>query len=120
MGTQQKAIRMLLSFSFISALAGVGFAIAAALLPDTGIDGTLGALLALLGAVAVTFALGLLVIAKVPARALGLFKAIAVLLATLTALAAWFLMQNGLLATMVLALLALLVSGVRADRKISK
>jgi len=108
---------MLLTVSFLSALAAVGFAGAAALLPDTGVNGTLGAFLALAGAVAVAIALGVLRVAWVPAQARGVFAGIAALVAVLTALAAWFLMQNALLATMVVTLLALLVSGVRADRK---
>ena len=90
---------------------------AAALLPDTGINGTLGAFLAFAGAVAVTIVLGLLLIAWVPTKARGVFAGVAALVAVLTALAAWFLMQNALLATMVVTLLALLVSGVSADRK---
>ena len=108
---------MLLTVSFLSALAAVGFAGTAALLPDTGINGTLGAFLAFAGAVAVTIVLGLLLIAWVPTKARGVFAGVAALVAVLTALAAWFLMQNALLATMVVTLLALLVSGVSADRK---
>lgn len=108
---------MLRSISFISALVGVGFAAAAALLPDTGIDGTPGAFLALLASVAVTLALGLVLFFKVPATA-RVFAWIAALLAVLTALAAWFLMQDALLVTMIVALLALLASGPNAERKI--
>ena len=76
---------MLRSLSFISALLGVGFAAAAALLPDTGVDGTPGAFLALLGAVAVTLALGFFVRLK-GGTAAGVFAWIAALLAILTAL----------------------------------
>ena len=111
---------MLLSVSFFSALAGVALAGTAALLPETGIDGTLGAFLALAGSVAVTTALGLLFVTWVPTKARGVFAGIAALLAVLTALAAWLLMQNGLLATMVLSLLALLVRSVMTNRKIKK
>lgn len=111
---------MLLTVPFLSALVGVGFAGAAALLPDTGINGTLGAFLALAGSVGVTAALGLLLVTGVPSKARGVFAGVAALLAVLTALVAWFLMQNALLATMVVTLLALLVSGVMTDRKISK
>ncbi len=111
---------MLLAVSFFSALAGVGFAGTAALLPDTGINGTLGAFLAFAGAATVTVALGVLLVAWTPAKPRGILAGVAALAATLTALAAWFLMQNGLLATMVVALLAFLMSSVMADRKISK
>ena len=112
-----KAPRMFLAISFLSALVGLGFAGTAALLPDTGVNGTIGAYLALLGAVGVILALGMLVTAKVPATARGVFGAIAAFLAVLTALAAWFLMQDAVLAAMVVSLLALLLSGVMAKRK---
>lgn len=108
---------MLLTVSFLSALAGVGFAGAAALLPDTGINGTLGAFLAFAGAVAVMILLGLLIVAWIPTRARGVFAGVAALVAVLTALAAWFLMQNALFGTMVLALLTLAVGGLTSDRK---
>lgn len=111
---------MLLTVSFLSALAGVGFAGTAALLPDTGINGTPGAFLAFAGAVAVTTALGLLLVTWVPTKARGVLAGIAALLAILTAMAAWFLMQNALLATMVVSVLVLLVSSVMPDRKITK
>lgn len=111
---------MLLTVSFLSALAGVAFAGIAALLPDTGINGTLGGILALAGSVGVAAALGLLLVRWVPGKARGVFAGIAGLVAILTALAAWFLMQNALLATMIVALLALLLCGVMADRKVGK
>ena len=111
---------MLLTVSFFSALAGIGFAGAAALLPDTGINGTLGAFLAFAGSVGVATALGLLLVTWVPTKARGVVAGIAGLVAILTALAAWFLMQNGLLATMVVTLLTLLMSSVMTDRKIIK
>ena len=108
---------MLLTVSFISGLVGICFAGAAALLPDTGIDGTPGSSLALLGTVAVTLAVGMLVTAKVPARMRGVLLSLAALLTVLTALAAWFLMQDAVLATMVVSLLALLTSSATAERK---
>ena len=108
---------MLLSVPFFSALVGVAFAGAAALLPDTGVDGTLGAFLALAGSVAVTVALGLRRVTVARTKARGVLAGIAGLLAILTAIAAWFLMQNALLATMVITLLALLVGAVTADRE---
>ena len=108
---------MLLYISFLSALAAAGFAVTAALLPDTGIDGTIGAFLALLGASAVAAAIGLLLVRWIPAKMRGVFAAMAGLVAILTAIAAWFLMQNALLATMILTALALLASTIIPDRK---
>ncbi len=108
---------MLLIISLLSGFVGVCFAGAAALLPDTGIDGTPGSFLALLGAVAVTLVVGMLVSGKVPARTRGVVFSFAALLAVLTALAAWFLMQDTVLATMVVSLLALLTGSATAGRK---
>ena len=108
---------MLLIISFLSGLLGICFAGLAALLPDTGIDGTPGSFLALLGAIAVTVAVGMLLTGKVPAKARGVLFGLAALLTVLTALAASLLMQDTVLATMVVSLLALLMSGATAERK---
>ncbi len=108
---------MLLTISFLSGLVGICFAGAAALLPDTGIDGTLGSFLALLGTVAVALAVGMLATGKVPSKTRGVLVGLAALFSVLTALAAWFLMQDTVLATMVVSLLALLMSSATAKRK---
>lgn len=108
---------MLLAISFLSALVGMGFAGAAALLPDTGIDGTPGSYLALLGAVGSALLVGLLVAGIAPVRTRGFILGLATLTMVLTALAAWFLMQDSVLASMVLSLLALLISSATAERK---
>ena len=111
---------MFLIVSFFSARGAVAFASAAALLPGTGIEGTVGAFLALAGSVGVTAALGLLLITWVPTKARGVLAGMAGLVAILTAIAAWFLMQNALLAAMTVTLMALLLSVVMADRTITK
>ena len=108
---------MFLAISLFAALVGVGLAGAAVLLPDTGIDGTIGGFLALFGAVAVALTLSLLGIAKIPERARDAIAVVAAMLAVLTALAAWFLMQNELCFTMIVSVLALLLHGVSALRK---
>ncbi len=108
---------MLLTISFISGLVGICFSGAAALLPDTGIDGTPGSFLALLGTVGVTLAVGMLVTGKVPSKARGVLFGLAALLTVLTALAAWFLMQDNVLVTMVVSFLALLMSSATVERK---
>ena len=108
---------MFLAISLFAALVGVGLAGAAVLLPDTGIDGTLGGFVALFGAVAVTVTLSLLGIAKIPVGARDAIAVVAAMLAVLTALAAWFLMQNELCFTMIVSVLALLLHGVSALRK---
>lgn len=109
---------MLLSISFLAALVGVGFAGAAALLPDTGVDGTPGAYLAVLGAVAAALSLGLLVTVRMSVTARRALTVVAGVLAILTAMAAWFLMQNAVLSTMAVSVLALLFRGLRKHKGI--
>ena len=99
----------------VAALVGAALAAVAALSPETGVTGTPGAFLALAGALAVTLAAGLL--AMDFRRLRGLLFALAALAAGLTALAAWFLMQTGLLAAMALALAALLAGGISPARR---
>ena len=111
---------MLLAISFVFALAGVGFVGAAAFLPDTGINGTPGAFLALFGAVAVTAALGPLMTVILSPTARGILCAAAALGAILTALAAWFLMQNVVAATMVISVVTLMLDATTAKRKMSR
>lgn len=108
---------MILTMSFLLALAGVGFAGTAAFLPDTGIDGTRGAHLALLGATAVMLALGLLAATNVSGGLRAALIVAAVIGAVLTATAAWFLMQNVLAALMAAAGLAALAGFGNNDRK---
>lgn len=87
---------MFLTISFLSGFVGICFAGLAALLPDTGIDGTLGSFLALLGTVVVTLAVGMLVTDKVLPKTRGVLFGLAAIFTVLTALAAWFLMQDSL------------------------
>ena len=108
---------MFLSISLVAALVGVGFAGSAAFGPDTGIDGTLGAFLALLGAVALTLTLIILSTLRVSARLRAVLVWLAGLLAILTGLAAWFLMQDALLGATVVSFLALLLRNATGQRK---
>ncbi|WP_372423978.1 outer membrane protein assembly factor BamB family protein [Salinarimonas chemoclinalis] len=102
----------------VPALCGAALAGVAYFGSHTGVDGTLGALLALVGAGAV--AAGALVALLVPMRP-GLLAALDGLLvvgALLTALAAWFLMQDLFVAAMLLALgMVLVVRAVPASPK---
>ena len=108
---------MLLIISLLSGLVGICFAGAAALLPDTGIDGTPGSFLALLGTVAGTLAVGMIVTGKAPSKARSVLFGLAALFTVLTALAAWFLMQDTVFATMVISFLALLMSSATDARR---
>ncbi len=96
----------------------IGVALAAYVyLPfGSGVEGTVGALLALLGAIAVTF--GCILMASQTLRGV-LFGVLALLVgvgAALTAVAGFFLMQYGLSVVMGLCLLGVLV-GLRPARQ---
>jgi len=78
--------------------------------PDSGVDGTGGALLALAGAAAVAVGALLAMLPGVRGGLLGLLDALLLLGAALTALAAWFLMQDAFAIAMALAALGLLLA----------
>lgn len=94
--------------SVLAALAGVALAAYAWLAEGTGVTGTPGALLALVGAVAVWIAAMVMGLPSVRGGLHMTLRVLAVLAGALTALAAWFLMQNVLAAVMAVASLALL------------
>lgn len=90
------------------ALTGLGFAGYAALVPDTGVDGTIGSYLALLGTVGVVLFVRLAVFLKLPSRNESFILGLIALSAILTGLAGWFLMQQGVVASMVVILVGVL------------
>ncbi|EPX87656.1 hypothetical protein ruthe_00362 [Rubellimicrobium thermophilum DSM 16684] len=94
----------------LAALAGSALAAMAFLGPETGVEGTSGALLALVGALVVALGAGLALWRGLRGFWRILLDGFLLIAAALTALAAWFLMQPLLAAAMVLALLAVLVS----------
>jgi Na+/melibiose symporter-like transporter len=103
---------MLHSISIFAAIIGIGFAAAAAMMPETGVDGTPGAFAVLAGTILATVLL--LVPAAVrtaPRRALAL---LAMIVLVVTAVGAWFLMQNALAAVLVAALIAQTAHGASA------
>jgi hypothetical protein len=108
---------MYFAISLIAALVGLAFATAAAFLPDTGVNGTLGAFLTLLGAAGVLLFVGLLASRRLSRAARRALIGIAFLTACLTALAAWFLMQNEILLAFAVSLLALVAATFTVDRK---
>lgn len=110
---------MFLPIAFLAALGGACLAAAAAFLPDTGVDGTVGAFLALAGAVASTALLGLFIVNRAPARLRGAVAAAVVFVEVLTGLAAWFLMQDALVIAMAVSAIALLASTLTARRRVS-
>ena len=111
---------MYLVISFLAALIGLCFAAAAAVLPDTGVDGTIGAYLAVLGAIALLLVVGLAMIRRVSRTARRALIVVGLLTAALTALAAWFLMQDELLVAVAVSVLALIAgTAVVRDETIS-
>ena len=97
----------------LSSLAGAALAIWAFLGPSTGVSGTAGALLALLGAVATTPS-GMILMLGRPRPWL---LALAALAAILTALAGWFLMQWVLAIVMAVAFAGLLLAPALLRRR---
>lgn len=106
---------MLHLLAILVALAGLGLALAAFLVEGTGVDGSPGALLAVIGAGA-TLAGLVLMRAVRPGGLRGVLAALTVLAAALTALAGWFLMQTALAAVMALATLAALAVALTPRR----
>ncbi|MBP1806306.1 hypothetical protein [Rubellimicrobium aerolatum] len=92
------------------ALAGAVLGGRAYIAPDSGVDGTLGAGLALAGAVAVTLGALVAAIPEIRGGWRGLLGTLLVLGAALTALAAWFLMKPAFAILMALALLGVVVA----------
>lgn len=105
--------------ALIASLVGValGFVAYAAPLGNTGVDGTPGALLALIGAVATAAGTVLVLVPAVRHRLAGVFHVLAAIAAGLTALAAYFLMQNAFAIAMVVALLGLLLAYAYSPRR---
>jgi hypothetical protein len=98
---------MLQPIAILASIAGLGFALAAFLLADTGVTGTAGAGLAVVGSAASLMGV-LLLTAVRPSRGVYFVLAIlTVLAAALTALAGWFLMQDALTIAMVVAFIAI-------------
>ncbi|MFN3525689.1 MAG: pyrroloquinoline quinone-dependent dehydrogenase, partial [Paracoccus sp. (in: a-proteobacteria)] len=92
----------------VPAVVGVILALNALLAPfgNTGVDGTLGAALALIGSAFVALAIGVVLMRPLPHGWFVTLTAAAMLAALLTAVAAFFLMQTLLMAAMLITLLA--------------
>lgn len=104
-------------FSLVPAAVGVLLGAIAYLGSETGVDGTPGALLALIGAVAVSIGNLLAMSARLGGGMRWTLDALIGLGAFLTAVAAWFLMQYAFAVAMVLALLGLSLAVALSSRK---
>ncbi|KGF70602.1 hypothetical protein LL06_04380 [Hoeflea sp. BAL378] len=106
--------------SLLLAVIGLVLALIAYAAPfgNTGVDGSLGALLALVGAAVTTAGAALLMFGSASSHRFGsLLIGLLVLAATLTAIASFFLMQTGLAVVMALAALALLLAPFLQSRR---
>lgn len=99
----------------LSSFAGAALAVWAYLGPESGVSGTAGALLALLGATATALG-GMILMLGRPRLWL---LALAALAAILTALAGWFLMQWALAIVMLVAFVGLLLAPALLRRRAS-
>lgn len=99
-------------YALVAALAAVGAVLGALAYfgAETGVDGTAGALLALIGAVAVGLGAALAAWRHLPRGGLTPLNVLLVLGTLLTAFAAWMLMQYAFTAAMAASFLALLVA----------
>jgi quinoprotein glucose dehydrogenase len=106
-------------YALVAAFAAAGSILAALAYFGTasGVDGTTGALLGLLGALAVTIA-ALVCLAELPRGVTITLDVLLLLGAVLTAFAAWMLMQYLFAAAMVLSLLALVAAISMPRRKV--
>jgi hypothetical protein len=93
----------------LPALVGAVLGAVAYLAPVTGVDGTPGALLALVGAVLVMLGAVVAMVPAVRGWGLGLLNVLTGLGALLTAVAAYFLMQNAFAVAMAMTFLSLLL-----------
>lgn len=112
-------MRATYAFVLVPALVGTALAANAYFGPfgTTGVEGTLGALLALIGAAAVTLGALLAMASRPRSGWRGLLNILLALGAGLTALAAWFLMQYALAVAMLLAFLGLLATAFASARR---
>ena len=98
---------------------GVLLAVAAYAAPfgNTGVDGSLGALLALVGAVFTAIGAGLMLLKPLSRRSASVLIGVLVLAAVLTAVAGYFLMQFLLAGLMAAAALALVLTPFFSSRR---
>lgn len=102
-------------FVLILALVGVALGAYAYFAPETGVEGTGGALLALVGALAVS--LGALLAIQTRGGWLVSLNFLIGLASLLTVIAAWFLMQYPFAAAMALSFVGLLIELLRPAHK---
>lgn len=112
-------MRQLLALPLLAAILGLMMAVIAWTGPfgNTGVDWTLGAGLALLGTLATTIIIAILMTRRAPRRWSAVLHILGLLAALLTAVAALFLMQTALALSMAVAFVTLLIAGVTSRRR---
>jgi hypothetical protein len=104
---------MLQPIAILASVVGLGLALAAFGLEGTGVNGTAGALLAVIGSGATLIGLLVLLSTRLSRRLYPVLAVLTLLAAGLTALAGWFLMQDALTIAMAIAFAASLGVAVR-------
>lgn len=107
---------MLQALVILSSLTGAGFGFYAWFFEGTGVTGTPGALIAFAGAVAVWAASVLLALVRSRSSARGFLIPLVGIGALLTAVAAWFLMQNYFVIAMAVAFVAVVAAAITTLR----
>lgn len=112
-------MRQLLALPLLAAILGLVMAVIALTGPfgNTGVDWTLGAGLAVLGALATSIIIAMLMTRSASRRWSAILHIIALLAALLTAIAALFLMQSALMLLMAAAFVTLLIAGIGSRRR---
>jgi hypothetical protein len=104
---------MLQTIAILASVVGLGLALAAFGLEGTGVTGTAGAFLAVIGSAATLIGLAFLVAGRLSVGWYRVLATLTVLAAGLTALAGWFLMQDALTIAMAVAFVASLAVALR-------
>lgn len=112
-------MKQLLALPLLAAILGLVMAVIAWTGPfgNTGVDWTLGAGLAVLGALATSLIIAILMSRRPSRRWAVVLHVLGLLAALLTAVAALFLMQTALTLLMAAAFVTLLIAGVSSRRR---
>ena len=112
-------MKQLLALPLLAAILGLVMAVIAWTGPfgNTGVDWTLGAGLAVLGALVTTIIIAVLMTRRAARRLSVVLHVLGLLAALLTAVASLFLMQTALTLLMAVAFVTLLIAGVTSRRR---
>lgn len=113
-------MRVYYTLALVPAAIGAVLGAVACFAPGTGVTGTAGAILALIGAVAATVGSGLALAVRMPRGIARTLDVLTLFAAMLTAIAAYFLMQTMFATTMLLACVGLIAAATLSGRRIGR